>query len=140
MLLVQFNVNLFDYENLANQYFEHQISIFRSFIFNNNIIIIISFLVILQHMKQMIIVLTRTKTSIRYAKQNEREKRERRREREKGRRRDIEREGEIRERDIYRERDLRDIQRESERERHRALPYRVCALVEILQEISQAEK
>ena len=36
MLLVQFNVILFDYENLANQYFEHQISIFRSFIFNNN--------------------------------------------------------------------------------------------------------
>ena len=46
---------------------------------------------------------TRTKTSIRYAKENDREKRERRREgekereREKGRRRDIERkvEGEI---------------------------------------------
>jgi hypothetical protein len=37
MLLVQFNVNLFDYLNLANQYFEHQISIFRSFIFNINI-------------------------------------------------------------------------------------------------------
>ena len=54
---------------------------------------------------------TRTKTSIRYAKENDREKRERRREKErrrerdKGRRRDIEREGEIRER----ERDVRDI-------------------------------
>ena len=36
---------------------------------------------------------TRTKTSIRYAKENDREKRERK----KGRRRDIEREGEIRE-------------------------------------------
>jgi hypothetical protein len=46
------------------------------------------------------------KTSIRYAKENDREKRERRRK--KGRRRDIEREGEIRERG---ERD-----RESERE------------------------
>ena len=34
---------------------------------------------------------TRTKTSIIYAKENGREKRERRREREKGRRRDIER-------------------------------------------------
>ena len=41
---------------------------------------------------------TRTKTSIRYAKENDREKRERK----KGRRRDIEREGEIRE--IERER------------------------------------
>ena len=38
---------------------------------------------------------TRTKTSIRYAKENDREKRER----EKGTRRDIEREGEIRERE-----------------------------------------
>ena len=38
---------------------------------------------------------TRTKTSIRYAKENDREKREGRRERKKGRRRDIEREGEI---------------------------------------------
>ena len=42
---------------------------------------------------------TRTKTSIRYAKENDREKREREREgereREKGRRRDIEREGEM---------------------------------------------
>ena len=38
---------------------------------------------------------TRTKTSIRYAKENDREKRERK----KGRRRDIEREGEIRERE-----------------------------------------
>ena len=44
---------------------------------------------------------TRTKTSIIYAKENDREKREimREREREKGRRRDIEREGEIRERE-----------------------------------------
>ena len=47
---------------------------------------------------------TRTKTSIRYAKENHREKRERRRERKKGRRRDIEREGEIRERERKRER------------------------------------
>jgi hypothetical protein len=46
------------------------------------------------------------------------------RERGKGRRRDIEREGEIREREV------RDIERESERERHRTLPSRVCALVE----------
>ena len=50
--------------------------------------------------------LTRTKTSIRYAKENDREKRERK----KGRRRDIEREGDIRE--IERKR-----QRETERER-----------------------
>ena len=41
---------------------------------------------------------------------------------------------------IEREGDVRDIERESERERHRALPYRVCALVENLREISQAEK
>jgi hypothetical protein len=34
--------------------------------------------------------------NVRYAKENDREKRERRREREKGRRRDIQREGEIR--------------------------------------------
>ena len=40
--------------------------------------------------------ITRTKTSIRYAKENDREKRKRRK---KGRRRDIEREGEIRERE-----------------------------------------
>ena len=46
---------------------------------------------------------TRTKKSIRYAKENDREKRER----EKGRRSDIEREGEIRER--KRERGERDI-------------------------------
>jgi hypothetical protein len=39
--------------------------------------------------------ITRTKKSIRYAKENHREKRERRRERKKCRRRDIEREGEI---------------------------------------------
>ena len=39
-----------------------------------------------------------------------------------------------------RERDVRDIERESEKERHRALPHRVCALVENLWEISQAEK
>ena len=49
--------------------------------------------------KVQIVLLTRTKTSIRYAKENEREKKERKREREKGRRRDIEREGEIRERE-----------------------------------------
>ena len=60
--------------------------------------------------------LTRTKTCIRYAKENDRDKRER----EKGRRRDIE--------------------KESERERHRALPYEVCAFVENIQEISQVEK
>ena len=60
---------------------------------------------------------TRTKTSIRYAKENDREKRERRR-----------------------ERDVGDTERESKRERHRELPYRVCTLVENLQEISQAEK
>ena len=42
---------------------------------------------------------TRTKTSIRYAKENDREKRERK----KGRRRDIERVGEIKE--IYRQRE-----------------------------------
>ena len=41
-----------------------------------------------------------TKTSIRYAKENDREKRERK----KGRRRDIEREGEIREIERERER------------------------------------
>ena len=40
----------------------------------------------------LLIPLTRTKTSIRYAKENDREKE---RERKKGRRRDIEREGEI---------------------------------------------
>ena len=40
---------------------------------------------------------TRTKTSIRYAKENDREKE---REREKGRRRDKEREGEIRDREM----------------------------------------
>ena len=54
------------------------------------------------------ILLTRTKTSIRYAKENDREKRERK----KGTRRDIEREGEIREKE-------RDSERESERERER---------------------
>ena len=73
--------------------------------------------------------------SIRYAKENDREK-ERpkgRREIEKGRR-DIEREEEIRERDVS------DIERKSEREKHRAFPYRVCALVENLLEISQTEK
>ena len=43
---------------------------------------------------------TRTKTSIRYAKENDSEKRERK----KGIRRDIEREGEIREREGERER------------------------------------
>jgi hypothetical protein len=46
--------------------------------------------------KQHFLYKTRTKTSIRYAKKNDREKRERRREKE---RRDIEREGEIRERE-----------------------------------------
>ena len=48
--------------------------------------------------------ITRTKTSIRYAKENDIEKRERK----KGTRRDIERDGEIREKE-----------RESERERER---------------------
>ena len=38
------------------------------------------------------------------------------------------------------ERDVRDIENESERERHRALPYRVCVLVENLRETSQTEK
>jgi hypothetical protein len=51
---------------------------------------------------------TRTKTSIRYAKEIDREKREKERERKKGRRRDIEREGEIRER----ERKVKGIDRE----------------------------
>ena len=50
--------------------------------------------------------ITRTKTSIRYAKENHREKRERRRERKKCRRRDIEREGEIK-----REREVKRIER-----------------------------
>ena len=45
----------------------------------------------------MILNITRTKTSIGYAKENDREKEG---EREKGRRRDIEREGEIREREV----------------------------------------
>ena len=45
-------------------------------------------------------LITRTKTSIRYAKENDREKREKEREKKKGRRRDIEREGEIREREV----------------------------------------
>ena len=56
--------------------------------------------------------------SIRYAKENGREKRERK----KGRRRDIEREGEIREREG--ERGERDKERESERERHREREWR----------------
>ena len=50
-----------------------------------------------------------------------------------GKKRDIEREV------VIRERDVRDMEKESERESHRALPYRVCALVENLWEISQAE-
>ena len=50
---------------------------------------------------------TRTKTSIIYAKENDREK---------GRWGDIEREGELRERERKRERGERDIERESERE------------------------
>ena len=41
-----------------------------------------------------------------------------------------------RERDRY----VWDIYKESERERHRALPYRVCALVENIRETSQTEK
>ena len=57
-----------------------------------------------------ITLLTRTKSSIRYAKENDKEKREKERERKKGRRRDIEREGEIRERE-------REGGREGERER-----------------------
>ena len=40
----------------------------------------------------------------------------------------------------YREGGRDKIDRERERESHRALPYRVCALVENLREISQAEK
>ena len=44
-----------------------------------------------------------------------------------------------RERERERGRDVRDIERESERDSRRALPYRVCALVENLWEISQAE-
>ena len=48
------------------------------------------------------------KTSIRYAKENDREKRERK----KGRRRDIEREGEIRERERgERDREVKGIER-----------------------------
>ena len=57
------------------------------------------------HWHQEQIMIIKKQTSIRYAKENDREKRERRRE--KGRRRDIEREGEIRERE--RKRDVRDI-------------------------------
>ena len=97
---------------------------------------------------------TRTKTSIRYAKENDREKREREGEREKERQKEryrekcaptlnrvIRQENEQREerererqKERYREggrdkrereRDVRDIERESERERHRGLPYRV---------------
>ena len=56
--------------------------------------------------------LTRTKPSIRYAKENDREKRERK----KGTRRDIEREGKIREKERKRERVK---ERVSERERKR---------------------
>ena len=56
---------------------------------------------------------TRTKTSLRYAKENDRENDREKRERRKGRRRYIEREGDIRE--IERERGERD--RESERAR-----------------------
>ena len=59
----------------------------------------------------------KAKTSIRYANENDREKRERK----------------VYVRDIYRE-------RECVRERHKALPYRVCALVENLREIFQSEK
>ena len=55
-----------------------------SFIFLNEFVITLSFF-----------LTTRTKTSIRYAKENDREKRERK----KGTRRDIEREGEIREKE-----------------------------------------
>ena len=60
----------------------------------------------------LLFIKTRTKTSIRYNKENDRETREGRREREKGRRRYIEKEG---------ERDVRNRERESERERDRAL-------------------
>ena len=42
------------------------------------------------------------------------------------------REGGRDKRERERERDVRDISRESERELHRALAYRVCALVENL--------
>ena len=47
------------------------------------------------HIYNVSFIKTRAKTSIRYAKENDREKRE---DRKKGRRRDIERDGEIRER------------------------------------------
>ena len=46
---------------------------------------------------------TRTKTAIRYAKENDRKKREGEREWEKVRRREVEREGEIKERESERE-------------------------------------
>ena len=67
-----------------------------------------------ENSKIKIWIITRTKTSIRYAKENDREKREREgerkkeRERKKGRRRDIEREGEIREIEIERDKGERD--------------------------------
>ena len=54
-------------------------------------------------------VSTRTKTSIRYAKENDRKEREK--ERKKGRRRDIEREGEIREIERERDREVKGIER-----------------------------
>ena len=53
------------------------------------------------------VYITRTKMSIRYAKKNDREKRERK----KGRRRDIYREGEIREIEREREKEVKGIER-----------------------------
>ena len=58
---------------------------------------------------------TKTKTSIRYAKENDLEKRERK----KGRRRDIEREGELRE--IGREREVKGIESERVKGRVKSL-------------------
>ena len=46
---------------------------------------------------------------------------------------------EIREREGYRERCKGYRERECERESHRALPYRVCALVQNIRKISQTE-
>ena len=59
-------------------------------LFKDNLILITSMYNICQ---------TRTKTSIRYAKEIDREKRSKEREKKKGRMRNIEREGEIRERE-----------------------------------------
>ena len=60
--------------------------------------------------RKIILEITRTNTSIRYAKENDREKRKGK----KGRRRDIDRKGEIRERE--KERGERDIESEKRAE------------------------